>query len=78
MYNLSLDVFYMGPYGGASGAGRPKNGASRLRSYTGSTTHDLPAVVQTADGSLVDTPGEVLKAWKEYFCNLLNPKTTLL
>ena len=25
----------MGPYSGANGAGRPKNGASRLRSYLG-------------------------------------------
>ena len=25
----------LGPYSGASGAGRPKNGASRLRSYLG-------------------------------------------
>ena len=33
MYNLSLSVFYMGPYSGASGAGVPKNGASRLCSY---------------------------------------------
>ena len=35
VYYLSLNVFYMGPYGGANGAGRPKNGASHLRSYFG-------------------------------------------
>ena len=35
MYHLSLNVFYMGPYGGASGVGVAKNGALRLHSYLG-------------------------------------------
>ena len=30
----------MGPYSGANGAGRPKNGASRLRSYLGNSIHN--------------------------------------
>ena len=36
---LLAAIFYMGPYGGASGAERPKNGASHLRSYLGEETH---------------------------------------
>ena len=32
--------------------------------------------MQKADGTVVSTPGEVLNTWKDYFCDLLNPKAS--
>ena len=39
----------------------------------GRNSHKLPMSLQTADGTVVKEAGEVLEAWKDYFCKLLNP-----
>ena len=41
----------------------------------GSDRQELPTLVYGADGSVVNKTEEVLNTWKEYFCNLLNPKS---
>lgn len=41
----------------------------------GRNSHKLPMSLQTADGTVVKEAGEVLEAWKDYFCELLNPSS---
>jgi len=41
----------------------------------GRNSHKLPMSLQTADGTVVKETGEVLEAWKDYFCKLLNPSS---
>ena len=54
---------------------RPKE-FSKFVKGIGSESHALPRAMQKADGIVVSTPGEVLNAWKDYFCDLLNPKAS--
>lgn len=42
----------------------------------GSTTHELPSTMRTADGQTVTEGSEVLSMWRDYFCSLLNPHTS--
>ena len=42
----------------------------------GSNRHALPTAMQRADGTVVSNPEEALNTWKDYFCDLLNPKAS--
>jgi len=50
---------------------KPKNFIKGIRWKS----HELPMSLQTADGTVVKETGEVLEAWKDYFCKLLNPSS---